>query len=55
MRALALVLALGLAKNFPERSRIRDLTFGVVVFSILVQGFTMKTLLRLLKLANGSR
>jgi len=53
--ALALALALSLDKNFPERSRILDLTFGVVVFSILVQGLTIKPLLRLLKLANGPR
>ena len=53
--ALALALALSLDNNFPERSPILDLTFGVVVFSILVQGLTMKPLLRLLKLANGPR
>ena len=52
--ALALALALSLDNNFPERSRILDLTFGVVVFSILVQGLTIKPLLRVLKLANGS-
>jgi len=51
--ALALALALSLDNNFPERSRILDLTFGVVVFSILVQGLTIKPLLRILKLANG--
>ena len=51
--ALALALALSLDKDFPERSRILDLTFGVVVFSILVQGLTIKPLLRLLKLADG--
>ena len=50
--ALALALALSLDSNFPERSRILDLTFGVVVFSILVQGLTIKPLLRLLKLAD---
>jgi CPA1 family monovalent cation:H+ antiporter len=49
--ALALALALSLDNNFPERSRILDLTFGVVVFSILVQGLTIKPLLRLLKLS----
>ncbi len=31
-----------------------DLTFGVVVFSILVQGLTIKPLLRILRLANGA-
>ena len=53
--ALALALALSLDNNFPDRSRILDLTFGVVVFSILVQGLTIKPLLRLLNLANGPR
>lgn len=52
--ALALALALSLDKNFPDRNRILDLTFGVVIFSILVQGLTMKPLLRFLRLANGS-
>jgi CPA1 family monovalent cation:H+ antiporter len=51
--ALALALALSLDSAFPERARVLDLTFGVVVFSILVQGLTMKPLLRVLGLANG--
>ena len=53
--ALALALALSLDNSFPERSRILDLTFGVVVFSILAQGLTVKPLLRFLNLANGPR
>jgi monovalent cation:H+ antiporter, CPA1 family len=51
--ALALALALSLDSRFPYRDRVLDLTFGVVVFSILVQGLTMKPLLRLLGLADG--
>jgi CPA1 family monovalent cation:H+ antiporter len=51
--ALALALALSLDSTFPYRDRILDLTFGIVVFSILVQGLTMKPLLRALSLANG--
>lgn len=51
--ALALALALSLDSTFPDRSRVLDLTFGVVVFSILVQGLTVKPLLRILGLANG--
>ena len=51
--ALALALALSLDNAFPYRDRIRDLTFGSVVFSILVQGLTMRPLLRALGLANG--
>jgi CPA1 family monovalent cation:H+ antiporter len=52
--ALALALALSLDSTFPDRDRVLDLTFGVVVFSILVQGLSMKPVLRLLGLADGS-
>jgi monovalent cation:H+ antiporter, CPA1 family len=51
--ALALALALSLPATFPYREQILDLTFGVVIFSIVVQGLTIKPLLKLLKLANG--
>jgi CPA1 family monovalent cation:H+ antiporter len=51
--ALALALALSLDSTFPERPQLLDLTFGVVVFSIVVQGLTMKPILRILGLANG--
>jgi len=51
--ALALALALSLDSTFPYRNRVLDLTFGVVVFSILLQGLTMKPLLRVLGLADG--
>jgi len=50
--ALALALALSLDSTFPERDRMLDLTFGVVVFSILVQGLTIKPLLKILRLAS---
>jgi monovalent cation:H+ antiporter, CPA1 family len=50
--ALALALALSLDNTFPYRDRVLDLTFGVVVFSILVQVLTMKPLLRALGLAD---
>jgi len=52
--ALALALALSLDNTFPDRNLVLDLTFGVVVFSILVQGLTVKPLLRTLGLADGS-
>jgi monovalent cation:H+ antiporter, CPA1 family len=52
--ALALALALSLDSTFPDRARVLDLTFGVVVFSILVQGLTIKPLLRILTLASVS-
>ena len=51
--ALALALALSLTTAFPYREQILNLTFGVVIFSILVQGLTIKPLVRILQLANG--
>jgi CPA1 family monovalent cation:H+ antiporter len=51
--ALALALSLSLPATLPYREQILDLTFGVVIFSIVVQGLTIKPLLKLLKLANG--
>ena len=50
--ALALALALSLDSTFPDRARVLDLTFGVVAFSILVQGLTIKPLLKRLRLAS---
>lgn len=52
--ALALALALSLDSRFPDRDRVLDLTFGVVVFSILVQGLTIKPLLKILGLSSGA-
>lgn len=48
---LALALALSLDRSFPARDEILVLTFGVVAFSILVQGLTMRPFLALLRLA----
>ena len=52
--ALALALALSLDSTLPYRNQILDMTFGVVVFSILVQGLTMKPFLRMLRNADGN-
>lgn len=49
--ALALALALSLNSTFPYREEILNLTFGVVIFSILVQGLTLRPFLRILRLA----
>lgn len=49
--ALALALALSLDSSFPYREQILDLTFGVVIFSIVVQGLTIKPLVSFLKLS----
>ena len=51
--ALALALALSLPGTFPYREQVLDLTFGVVIFSIVIQGLTIKPLLQLLKLTSG--
>jgi CPA1 family monovalent cation:H+ antiporter len=46
---LSMVLALGLAKDFPFRDVLLTMTFGVVILSILLQGLSMGRLLRRLK------
>jgi CPA1 family monovalent cation:H+ antiporter len=51
--ALSLALALSLDSAFPYREQILNLTFGVVVFSILVQGLSIKPVVGLLGLAPG--
>jgi CPA1 family monovalent cation:H+ antiporter len=53
--ALALALALSLNSEFPYRESVLNLTFGVVIFSIIAQGLTLKPLLRILSLADGER
>jgi monovalent cation:H+ antiporter, CPA1 family len=52
---LPMVLVLSLPSSFPHREFIISMTFGVVVISILVHGFTMSPLLRLLGIVRGSR
>jgi len=44
--ALALALALSLPSGMVYADQIRIATFGVVVFSVLLQGMTMPMLLR---------
>lgn len=46
--ALALALALSLSRTFPYREQILVMTFGVVAFTIIVQGLAIKPLLRML-------
>ena len=46
--ALALALALSLARTLPHREQILAMTFGVVAFTIIVQGLAIKPLLRIL-------
>jgi len=44
--ALSMVLALSLVADFPQRQLVVTMTFGVVLLTILVQGTTMRPLLR---------
>lgn len=43
--SVSIALALSLPQSFPDRATILTLCFGVVAFSIVVQGLTMKPLL----------
>lgn len=52
---ISMVLALGLPPDFAHRDLIITMTFGVVVLSILVQGFTAEPLLRKLGLTKQSK
>jgi Na+:H+ antiporter len=51
--ALSLALALSLDLNFPHRSSVLAATFGVVAFSLVVQGLTIKPLLAALGLGKS--
>ncbi len=46
--ALFLALVLSIGKNFPYRDQSLTMTLGVVAFTIVVQGITMKSLIRML-------
>ncbi|MGC2185090.1 MAG: Na+/H+ antiporter [Terriglobales bacterium] len=46
--ALSLALVLSIGTSFPYRAQLLTMTFGVVAFTIVVQGITMKPLIRLL-------
>lgn len=46
-----MVLVLALPRDFAHRDLLVTMTFGVVILSILLQGLSMKLLLRKLKLA----
>lgn len=48
--ALSMALALGLSMSFPHRNFLVALTFGVVLFSLLVQGLSLESMLRALRL-----
>jgi monovalent cation:H+ antiporter, CPA1 family len=48
--ALAVAMALSLPESFPERNMLISATFSVVLFTILVQGLSIETLVRRLKI-----
>lgn len=52
--ALALALALSLPRTFPYREQILAMTFGVVAFTIIVQGLAIKPLLHVLGMGTVS-
>ncbi len=52
--AISLVLALSLPKNVSWSADIQNMAFAVVLFTILVQGFTMRPLVRHLRLVERS-
>jgi len=48
--SVSMALALSLHQGVPHRSELLNMAFGVVAFSIVVQGLTVRPLLRLLKI-----
>jgi CPA1 family monovalent cation:H+ antiporter len=53
--ALSMVLALSLPESFPNRDILINMTFGVVILSILAQGVTVGPALRWLRLTGPTR
>jgi CPA1 family monovalent cation:H+ antiporter len=51
--ALSLALVLSIGNGFPYRDQLLSLTFGVVAFTIVVQGITLKPLIHLLGLGKS--
>ncbi|MBX7135205.1 MAG: sodium:proton antiporter [Fimbriimonadaceae bacterium] len=49
--ALSLALVLSLPDNFPHRDQLQAAAFGVVAFSVIIQGLTVPALMRKLGLA----
>jgi CPA1 family monovalent cation:H+ antiporter len=52
--AVAVALALSLPADFPQRELLQGLTFGVVLFTLVVQGTTAPRLLRLAGVTGSS-
>ena len=52
--AISLALALSIPTTLPQREMLLSMTFGVVLFSLLIQGTTIQTLLKRLGLIEQS-
>ncbi len=52
--ALSLALVLGLPVNFPYRNELQAATFGVVAFSVVIQGLTAPMLVKRLDVASDN-
>ncbi|MFZ3265280.1 MAG: Na+/H+ antiporter, partial [Terriglobales bacterium] len=52
--ALSLALVLSIGKQFPYRDQLLTMTFGVVAFTIIVQGITMKPLIHWLGIGKNN-
>lgn len=52
--SLALALSLPISLGIPEVTQLRSMAFGVVLFTILVQGFTMQPLVKAMNLVQRS-
>jgi NhaP-type Na+/H+ or K+/H+ antiporter len=44
--AVAVAMALSLPADFPQRTLLQEITFGVVLFTLLVQGTTTDFVMR---------
>lgn len=53
--ALVMALALSLPESFPERDIIINMTFGVVLFTLLIPGLTIEPLVQLLGISCKQR
>ena len=53
--AIVLALALSIPTNFPERERLIAMAFGVVLFTLLVQGFSMDALVKKMGLVKRTK
>ena len=51
---VSIALALSLVSDFPQRGLILAMTFGVVAFSIVVQGLTISPLMRRMGISMGT-